>query len=482
MAGPGRPAPGRAASTEVRRARLVGRPAQRHSPPSSASLRSPRLMTTRVGHRWFWWPQPKPFDYPHPDWDDSIQLIGSCSYDPAPSTEPEWLAYIDRPIVLVSTSSEDQDDSQIARVALAALAEEPVHVVATFPAGVPADLTAPANATVCQFVPHSVVLGRAACAITHGGMGVTQKALSRGVPVCVVPYGRDQFEVARRVEVAKCGTWLLPRDLTADRMRDEVSEGHDDDEGANRVAAGYGRHRWRDPRRLPHRTTVAFLSATHPTALRVNRSILPNSSHDSPGDLMTLPSVLLIPGAWHKPSHFRLLVDELADIDVHTVTLTSSGDDPATPAGHAFRRRDDRASSRGHRPAGRRVAHSYGGLPATQGLANAHNVRHLVFLASFQMNVGDSLLSKNPGGELLPWAQPAPSGGSRRLRRSHGRPRRCSSTISMQRPQRPQSANSANQSYASMRQPLTETAWKTIPTTYVICEDGQRSSRLRAGS
>jgi MGT family glycosyltransferase len=181
----------------------------------------------------------QPFDYPHPDWDDSIQLIGSCSYDPAPSTEPAWLARIDRPIVLVSTSSENQGDSELARVALAALAHEPVHVVATFPAGVPPEITAPANATVCQFVPHSLVLDRAACAITHGGMGVTQKALTWGVPVCVVPYGRDQFEVARRVEVAKCGTRLLPKDLTASRMRDKVLKAMTMTEGARRVATGY---------------------------------------------------------------------------------------------------------------------------------------------------------------------------------------------------------------------------------------------------
>ena len=181
----------------------------------------------------------QPFDYPHPDWDDSIQLIGSCSYDPAPSTEPGWLTQIDRPIVLVSTSSERQGDADLARVALAALADQPVHVVATFPAGVPTDITASANATVCQFVPHSLVLDRAACAITHGGMGVTQKALARGVPVCVVPYGRDQFEVARRVEVAKCGTWLLPKDLTASRMRDEIRRAMTMTAGARRVATGY---------------------------------------------------------------------------------------------------------------------------------------------------------------------------------------------------------------------------------------------------
>jgi len=181
----------------------------------------------------------QPFDYPHPDWDDSIQLIGACAFDPAPNTAPQWLAAIKRPIVLVSTSSEHQSDVDVALLALTALADEPVHLVATFPAGVPAEITAPANATVCEFVPHSVVLDRAACAITHGGMGTTQKALARGVPVCVVPQGRDQFEVARRVEVARCGTRLLPKNLTATRLRNKVRQTMAMTEGARRVAAGY---------------------------------------------------------------------------------------------------------------------------------------------------------------------------------------------------------------------------------------------------
>jgi hypothetical protein len=53
-----------------------------------------------------------------------------------------------------------------------------------------------------RFVPHGPLLERAVCAMTHGGMGATQKALVHGVPVCVVPFGRDRLEVARRVEVA----------------------------------------------------------------------------------------------------------------------------------------------------------------------------------------------------------------------------------------------------------------------------------------
>jgi UDP:flavonoid glycosyltransferase YjiC (YdhE family) len=44
-------------------------------------------------------------------------------------------------------------------------------------------------------------------------MGITQRALSLGVPVCVVPHGRDQFEVARRVERVEAGTFLHPKQL-----------------------------------------------------------------------------------------------------------------------------------------------------------------------------------------------------------------------------------------------------------------------------
>jgi hypothetical protein len=47
---------------------------------------------------------------------------------------------------------------------------------------------------------------------------------------------------------------------------------------------------------------------------------------------MTPPCLVLVPGAWHKPDHYRPLTDELWDIDVHTVTLRSSGDDPAALA------------------------------------------------------------------------------------------------------------------------------------------------------
>ena len=180
----------------------------------------------------------EPFEYPRPDWPENVVMVGPCDWDPD-ATAPGWLGQITSPIVLVTTSSEFQGDARLVQAALDALREEPVFVVATLPAGDPAALRVPANARVERFVPHRPVLDRAAVAVTHGGMGATQKALARGVPVCAVPFGRDQFEVARRVEVAGAGTRLPAKRLTPERLREKVRQAMDCGEGARRVAAGY---------------------------------------------------------------------------------------------------------------------------------------------------------------------------------------------------------------------------------------------------
>jgi MGT family glycosyltransferase len=180
----------------------------------------------------------EPLEYPHSDWPANVRLVGACDWDP-PAEPPLWLDAIDQPIVLVTTSSEFQDDGRLVRCALEALASEPLHVVATLPSGDPASFDAPTNATVCSFVPHGPILERAACAITHGGMGATQKALARGVPVCVVPFGRDQLEVSRRVEVAGAGTRLPAPRLSPKRLRAAVKDATRRQEGARRVAEGY---------------------------------------------------------------------------------------------------------------------------------------------------------------------------------------------------------------------------------------------------
>jgi UDP:flavonoid glycosyltransferase YjiC (YdhE family) len=70
-------------------------------------------------------------------------------------------------------------------------------------------------------------------------MGVTQKALAAGVPVCVIPFGRDQLEVARHVEVANAGVRLDPKKLTPTRLRDAVRTARARKDGAERIAAAF---------------------------------------------------------------------------------------------------------------------------------------------------------------------------------------------------------------------------------------------------
>jgi UDP:flavonoid glycosyltransferase YjiC (YdhE family) len=167
-----------------------------------------------------------------------VLMVGPCGWEPAGEI-PESLRQVDKPLLLITGSTEFQDDRRLTEIGLEALASEPVHVVATLPSAPTTDLQVPGNATVTPFAPHTGILERAVCAITHGGMGATQKALTLGVPVCVVPFGRDQFEVARRVEACGAGTRLHPRRLRPDRLRAKVREAIDCRPGAEAVGRGF---------------------------------------------------------------------------------------------------------------------------------------------------------------------------------------------------------------------------------------------------
>ncbi|WP_395308995.1 glycosyltransferase [Mycobacterium sp. AMU20-3851] len=181
----------------------------------------------------------KPFEYPHTDWGPSVAMIGPASFDPPPARTPGWLHDVEDPIVLVTTSSVPQADDRLIRTAVEALEGQALHLVATSPARTMTTADDRPGVTLSEFVPHSLVLERAVCVITHGGMGVTQKALDRGIPVCAVPFGRDQFEVARRVEVARCGVRLPAKRLTPATLRAAVADAMSMADGAAAVARGF---------------------------------------------------------------------------------------------------------------------------------------------------------------------------------------------------------------------------------------------------
>jgi MGT family glycosyltransferase len=180
----------------------------------------------------------EPFEYPRSDWPPSVQMVGPGGWDP-PSADPPWLEAMEDPVILVTCSTEFQDDGKLAEVALRAFGDRDVRLVVTTAGVEPSSLPAPPNAHVERFISHGAVLNRAACVVCHGGMGITQKALALGVPVCVVPFGRDQFEVARRVEVAKAGARLPARRLRPDRLRSAVERAMQRKAGAERVALAF---------------------------------------------------------------------------------------------------------------------------------------------------------------------------------------------------------------------------------------------------
>jgi UDP:flavonoid glycosyltransferase YjiC (YdhE family) len=182
----------------------------------------------------------EPFEYEHGGWPQSVRFVGPGLWEPggAPARAADAPSG-ERPLVLVTCSTELQNDGALLETALAALETEDVEVIATSGALDPASVRTPANARVVRFAPHGPLLARASLVLCHGGMGITQKALAAGVPVCVVPWGRDQNDVARHVEAADAGTYVPRGRLSVERLRAASRAARDKRAGAKRIAAAF---------------------------------------------------------------------------------------------------------------------------------------------------------------------------------------------------------------------------------------------------
>ncbi|QYN18952.1 alpha/beta hydrolase [Amycolatopsis sp. DSM 110486] len=166
----------------------------------------------------------------------------------------------------------------------------------------------------------------------------------------------------------------------------------------------------------------------------------------------------------------KLLVDELPDLDVHAVDLASSGDDPAG-LGDMY---EDAAQIAAAATAidGPVVvcAHSYGGIPVTQALSGASNVQRIVYLAAFQLDVGESMLSSIGGTPLPYWKIDSTDNGIKYVEAPLDPVDLLYSDVDTDIAQDAASRLFRYTSYVANIQKLTEAAWKTIPSTYIICE------------
>ena len=123
----------------------------------------------------------------------------------------------DEPLVVIAPSTAQDPECELLRVALAALAEEPVRVLATTNRHRPErPIEVPENATLVDWLLYSQAMPAADVVICHGGHGTVARALAAGKPLLVCPSVGDMGENAARV--AWSGTGLsVPRRLLSRR-------------------------------------------------------------------------------------------------------------------------------------------------------------------------------------------------------------------------------------------------------------------------
>jgi UDP:flavonoid glycosyltransferase YjiC (YdhE family) len=112
---------------------------------------------------------------------------------------------------LVSFSTTNQNQADALQRTINAVGRIEMDAVATLgPALEGVNLHAPANVSLLPSAPHGAVMKEVSLVVTHGGHGTVSRALLHGVPLLVMPFGRDQGDIAARVEARGVGLSLPP--------------------------------------------------------------------------------------------------------------------------------------------------------------------------------------------------------------------------------------------------------------------------------
>jgi UDP:flavonoid glycosyltransferase YjiC (YdhE family) len=153
------------------------------------------------------------FDFPADSLPGNIRYIGPL-LDTSDWSRPwifSWPHESDRPRALVSFSTTNQDQADALQRTISAIGQIKMDAVATLGPALKADsLHAPANVTLLASAPHDAVMKEISLVVTHGGHGTVSRALLHGLPLLVMPMGRDQNDIAARVEACGAGLTLAP--------------------------------------------------------------------------------------------------------------------------------------------------------------------------------------------------------------------------------------------------------------------------------
>ena len=155
-------------------------------------------------------------EYPR-RWPPEVRVVGPMQFElpggeaPVPAGEG--------PLVVVAPSTAQDAEGRLLRVALEALADEPVRILAaTNRPGEPLP-AAPANAAVVEWLRYSEAMAAADLVLCHGGHGTVARALAAGKQVLCCPALGDMTENGARVQWSGAGLMLPWRLTTTTALR-----------------------------------------------------------------------------------------------------------------------------------------------------------------------------------------------------------------------------------------------------------------------
>jgi len=174
--------------------------------------------------------------------------VGPLGVWEPPTEPPPYLGDPGDPWVLVSISSQQQDDVPLAQAALEALANRPVRVLLTIGPHVLQEVgTVPNNAYVEQSISHSAVLERGVLLVSHAGHGSVMKGLWYGRPMVLVPWGRDQPGVAARAKALGVAEAVPREEASSEALSAAIDRVLASDEMRERCALHAARLQASDP-------------------------------------------------------------------------------------------------------------------------------------------------------------------------------------------------------------------------------------------
>jgi UDP:flavonoid glycosyltransferase YjiC (YdhE family) len=192
---------------------LVGLPPERRPPQEHLWYRHSRALTLILGLPEL--VQPKGVLPPY-----ALRVGPTVWEPPLEGPLPGWVEQLgrERPGLLASVSTVGFADTQLATAVGEAVHGEDLDVVLTVAvAGALPPL--PANVRVVPFLPHGALLPRVVAVVSHAGNGTVTRAACAGVPLLLLPHGKDQFDVARGAAAAGIALVLDRERADATRVR-----------------------------------------------------------------------------------------------------------------------------------------------------------------------------------------------------------------------------------------------------------------------